>query len=294
MYRSHGSIYRRGPRTAAWLCALSLAMAAACPAQAAQPRDWMVAVQPDGHLLFLDVLFPGLQATYQYNRALYGQANKLRLRSNALLTIPFYEQQVDAEIRLVVLTLGVGAGIRNVFRTLTFDEGQDYALRNRRGADSRSDYTQHLWGFGELRAELSLPFNDHVVFHSRNALRWEGRPDGSYDYRAGVVHDGQYFLSDNWLYLKHYEAGAIAPTFELLNFRTGATRRTLFNLGATVVTRAGLMVRDDLLYLQVLVNVAGARNELDRPTYGAHALYGPYTLLLAYRAQLDLDRLEMF
>lgn len=254
----------------------------------------MVGVQPDGHLLFLDMLFPGLQATYQYNRPVYGMANKLRLRANSLLTIPFYESQADAEIRLVILTLGVGAGYRSVFRQQVFAPGEEYSLKHRRGADSRADYDPQTWGFGEFRAELALPFNDHVVFNSRHAFRFEGRPERSFDYRAGVVHDGQYFIADYWLYFKHYELGAIAPTFEILNYAIDDKRKTLLQAGVTITGRPGFMVRDDLIFLQFLYNVAGGRDNGDRPIYGSHTLYGPFTVLLAYRAQLELDQLELF
>jgi len=271
-------------------CALSFTPR---PAAAEQPRDWMVGVQPDGNLLLLDLLFPGIQATYQYNRPIYAQANKLRLRANSLLTIPFYESQADAEIRLVVLTLGVGAGFRDVFRQQTFDEGESYTLGARRGTDSRSDYAPGLWGFGEFRAELSLPFNDTVVFHSRNAYRFEGRPDRSYDYRTGVVHDGEYFISDTWLFFKHRDYGAIAPTFEVLNPSIDGKRPTLFNAGLTMTMRPGFMFRNDLIYLQALVNIDG-KFDTEQATYGAHMFYGPYTVLLAYRTQLVLDNMELF
>lgn len=283
-------------RLACAALAALLFSAAASPdaARAEQPRDWMVGVQPDGHLLLLDMIFPGMQATYQYNRPVYGMANKLRLRVNSLLTIPFYESQADAEIRLVVLTLGVGAGFRDTFRQQTFRPGESYNLRNRRGTDSRADYDPNLWGFGEVRAELALPFNDHVVFNSRHAFRFEDRPNRSFDYRTGVVHDGNYFLADYWLYFKHYEVGAIAPTFEVLNYDIDKKNKTLLQLGVTATGRPGFMTSDDLLFLQLLFNVYGGRDNGDQPIYGSHMLYGPFTVLLAYRAQLELSKLRWF
>ncbi|HEY3594285.1 MAG TPA: hypothetical protein VGL13_10435, partial [Polyangiaceae bacterium] len=61
--------------------------------RADQARDWMVAAQPAGTYLNLDVVFPGVQAQLEHRIPIYGGANELDFKVNALPTLVFYESQ---------------------------------------------------------------------------------------------------------------------------------------------------------------------------------------------------------
>src|SRR4051794_30250615 len=94
--------------------------------RADQARDWMVAAQPAGTYANIDVIFPGAQLQLEHRIRFYGQANELNLKANVLPTVVFTEAQVDADLRLVVLSLGASAGYRTVFHNLAFAHGQNY------------------------------------------------------------------------------------------------------------------------------------------------------------------------
>lgn len=267
------------------------AVLSARPAQAEQAQDWMVAAQPGGTHLNLDVVFPGVQAQLEHRIPIYGQANELTFKVNALPTLVFYESQADVDIRLLVLSLGASLGFREVLHSLEFQRGERYTSQGRRNREFGGQFTERFGSFGEGRATLSLPFNDNVVFQSINSLRFEGGPDRVFDWRLGVVRDaGAYFRSDTTLYLKHRSFGAIGPRVQLLNYKLDGLSNTQVNYGLTFTTRLGLRKRNDLLFISVLLGIGGTVNGL--PTdevYGNHLFKIPATVELAYRTVLELS-----
>ena len=272
------------------VCGLVLLGTLASTAQAEQRRDWILAAQPGGTDLMLDLVLPGVQASIEHRVPIYGFANELKLRANSLLLVPFYESQADIDIRIVVLTLGFSGGFRDNFRNMTFLPDERIDRDHRRQRELNGNVDNEIWGFYEGRATLSLPFNDYLVFQGVNTLRVEGRPDRSYDPRNGVVHDGAFFRSDNMMFLKHRDWGGIAPMMQILDFRLGATRTTQINYGLAVVTRPGFRRRNDLLFAQVLVHPGASLGTDKNDPYGMHLLFAPITVQVAYRAVLPLDR----
>jgi hypothetical protein len=261
-------------------------------AHAEQARDFMVAAQPDGTYANIDVIFPGMQLQLEHRIRFFGQANELNLKANILPTIVFMESQVDADLRLVVLSLGGSVGYRDVFQNITFAEGvKDFSAAARRDAFFGGTYNRQSSGFGEARATLSLPINEHVVFLSINALRFEGGPDRTFDYRLGVVRDsGMLFRSDTTVFYKHRGFGAIGPQFQVLNYSLDNQRNTQFNYGLTFTTRPGLRPRNDIFFLSVLFGIGGTVNGV--PTadmYGTHLFKVPMTIQLAYRTVLEIS-----
>lgn len=271
-----------------------LVAAVSSTARADQRRDWMIDIQPVGTYLNLDVVFPGVQATLQHNIPVYGDMNRIRLRANSLLTMGFYESQADAEIRVLFLTLGLSGGFQDCFRTLQFEPGQPITRGARRGMDSDALHRNEVWGFGEARFELSFPINDYFVVHNRNAFRLEGRPDRTFDYRVGIVHDGRYIQNDVMMLLHHPRWGAIGPMLQFINYDLDGARSMFVNIGGVITTRPGFFRRDDLLFLQLMFNPGDALGGADiGPVYGAHMFYGPFTITLAYRVVLDLNQVKV-
>jgi hypothetical protein len=263
----------------------------AAPVSAQQARDWMVAQQPGGTYANVDVLFPGVQAQLERRVPIYGAANELDLRISALPTIVFLESQADVDVRLVVLTLGASIGYRDVFNNLTFAPGASFDRSARRAAQFGGDYTTQATGFGEGRATLSLPFNDNLVFQSVNALRYEGGPDRTFDWRLGIMRDaGALLRSDTTLFIKQRHFGAIGPQVEVLNYALNGQRNTQVNYGFTFTTRPGLAPRNDIFFLSVLFGIGGTVNGV--PTgdvYGNHLFKMPITFQLAYRMVLEIS-----
>src|SRR5262245_1223121 len=100
--------------------------------RADQVRDWMFNTQPGGTYLNTDVVLPGLQAQLEHRIPIYGDMNELNLRLNALPTLFFYESQVDADLRVLFLTLGASAGFRDTFANISFEPGEAFDREARR------------------------------------------------------------------------------------------------------------------------------------------------------------------
>lgn len=254
----------------------------------------MISAPQNGTDVLVDAILPGAQVAIEHKLPIYGIANQLTLRGNALYTVPFYESQADVDIRMLVLTLGVSGGFRSDFGHMGFapDESIERGHRRERFIDGRVDTA--TWGYGEGRATLSLPINDYVLFNAVNTLRFEDSPDRSFDFRTGVVHDGgTLFKSDIMLFFKHRDLGGFAPMAQVLNFGLGTHRFTEINYGFTIATRPGFRRADDILFLQVLFNPGSTFGSYDnRYGYGLHLLFAPITFTLAYRMVLPVWRPE--
>lgn len=262
--------------------------------RAEQPRDWMIAAQPNGTDLFLDMVLPGAQVTLEHRLPIYGFANQLSLRSSTLYTLAFAQSQVDVELRILVLTLGGSVGFRSSFRNMEFGPDDEIDRHARRLRTVDGDYGTATWDYEEARATLSLPINDYVVFNAINTLRREARPDRSIDYFHGLVHDsGVLWKSDIMLFAKHRDWGGIAPLVQVLDFGLDGRRHTQFNYGFIATTRPGFQRADDLIFLQVLFHPGASLGGVDNDeVYGLDVLFSPITFQLAYRSSLPVWRPE--
>jgi hypothetical protein len=267
---------------------------ASATVRAEQTRDWMISAPQNGTDAFVDVILPGVQLGVEHKVPIYGKANQLTLRGNALYTLAFYESQGDIELRMLVLTLGASGGFRSDFNHFGFAPGEsiDSHERRLRFVDGRFDTA--TWGFGEGRATLSLPINDYVLFNAINYLRFEASPDRSFDWRNGIVHDGGIlFKSDIMLFFKRRDLGALAPMVQVLNFGLGASRFTQLNYGFTLAVRPGFQRGYDILFLQLLFNPGSTFGTYDNTrSYGLHLLFAPVTFTLAYRMVIPVSRSE--
>lgn len=273
---------------------VTLLMAAALSApkstRADQRRDWMVAPQPAGTYANIDVVFPGAQLQLEHRIAIYGVANELNIKASVLPTIVFTESQVDADLRLVILSIGASAGVRDTFHNITVGPNDRFDRAARRDIEWSGNVENLVAGFGEGRATLSLPFNDNMVFQSVNGMRFESGPDRTFDWRLGIMRDsGMLLRSDSTLFLKHRSFGAIGPQLQILNYPFNGQRNTQINYGFTFTTRPGLRPRNDIFFLSVLFGVGGTVNGV--PTgdvYGNHLFKMPVTFQLAYRTVLEI------
>src|SRR5206468_590166 len=109
-------------RNLAWAAAAIAAVSvlARASVRAEQTRDWMIAAPQNGTDAFVDVILPGVQVGLEHKLPIYGQANQLTLRGNALYALSFYESQADVELRMLVLTLGASGGFRSDFNHFGF------------------------------------------------------------------------------------------------------------------------------------------------------------------------------
>lgn len=105
-----------------------------------------------------------------------------------------------------------------------------------------------------------------------------------------VIDDGENVRTDFQLFFKNEDFGGLAPVSQILNFPLSGEWHTQYNYGFMLVTRAGLVQRDDLLVWQMLFHsgpVFGGGYD-NRDNYGSAMWRGPFTFLLAYRSVIDL------
>jgi hypothetical protein len=256
---------------------------------AEQPRDWMLSAGKAGTFLNLDAIFGAFQASVERRIKIYGNANMLTLRGSAIAAIPFGGAQVDADLRVVVVTVGGSLGVTDTWRNQTFADGESLSRKQRRERDAAGDMNNLFYGFAEVRAALQLPFNDYLVFNSVHSFRLTGADTRTFDNLIGVVHDGNYYRGDIQLFFKHKAVGGLAPMAQILNFPLDGARHTQFNYGFAYVSRAGLARRDDVLLFSLLFHPGGDIGGYDnRSVYGMAVIRGPIIFTLAYRSVINL------
>ncbi len=255
-----------------------------------QRRDWMVDIQPGGTYLDVDAVFPGAQLTLEHRIPLYDQFNELDLKVNSLLTVPYYQSQVDIDLRVLIVTVGASVGFNSTFRGHTFEPDESITSASRREREYSGDLNDENWWYAEGRVMFSVPLNDYLVVQNINTPRFENRPKRSFDWRTGVVHDGLLLKSDVMVFLKHREIGAFAPMLQMLNFDLDDDLHSIVNLGFTFVTRPGFRRRDDILLFSLLFFGKALTDHIDiADVYGFHPFYAPFTFSLVYRAVVDLN-----
>src|SRR4051794_3262669 len=168
-----------------------------------QPQDWMLSAGKSGTFVNLDVIFGAFQAGLERRIPIYGKANQLTLRGSAIAAIPFGSAQLDADLRIVVLTFGASVGIADTWRNQTFTPEESLSRKERREREAAGEMNSMPYGFVEGRVSLALPMNDYLVFNCVNAYRITGADTRTFDNLLGVVHDGNYFRSDIQLFFKH-------------------------------------------------------------------------------------------
>jgi hypothetical protein len=263
----------------------------AAVARADYPRDWIFAAQPGGTYLNTDLILPGLQAQLEHRIPIYGATNELDLRLNVMPTLFFAESQLDVELRILILTLGASAGVRDTFFNMQLGKDERFDLDGRRAAEEDGRYTNKFSSYAEGRVQLSVPFNDYVALLAVGGARYEGGQDRVFDWRYTIVRDAGLMLRSNTTLFYHdRKIGGVGPQLEVLRFDYNGRSNTAINVGFTYVGRMGFFRRRyDLLYLTVLFGVGGSTNGV--PTsevYGDHFLRVPMNFQLAYRIVWEL------
>lgn len=258
-------------------------------ALAEQRSDWVLDAGEPGNYLNMDVVFGAVQAGLENRRNIYGKANALTLRASALAALPFGGMQADADLRLIILTLGTSVGAADIWRNQTYAAGETLTRKERRQREAAGEFNAATFGFWEGRIGLDLPFNDFVLFHNVNSFRVTGGPERSFDNLLGVIHDGNYVRADFQLFFKHRDYGGLAPMLQLLDFPLDGARHTQINFGFALVARAGLVRRDDLVLFQMLFHAGDALGGYDNSdAYGLAILRAPAMFTLAYRSVIPL------
>jgi hypothetical protein len=189
----------------------------------------------------------------------------------------------------------------------------------RRDKEQSADIRRQGWGFVEGRAGFVWPGQSFLLV-STTALRYEGRPDVSYDWQLATVLDGGLHVrSETYAFFRDPSVGFVGPALRVLNLPRRALTSDLVNDvptagGGTAVVRTaragdacqtadgipcgerrawelhygfvaglrpGWVGFDDVL-LARLYTTAGLGNRL----FGTHVLGAPVSILIAYEVTL--------
>lgn len=270
---------------------LILAALSASVAHADQRRDYMLEeIPPPGNVLILDWFGTGGQLGFEHRGQIYGKSNDYAFNVSALVGYPVGQVTAGASIRALFLEIGASIGYRTVWRNLSFDPGPngEYCIECDRGARRERDPilgdgpdTDHF-PMAEGTVQLFAPLNEHVVFVSLLAARYEGLRPRSYDWFFTNIHDdGWMTRSETLLFLKHRDFGGFAPYLQVMWLPRAGKHVAEVAWGFNAVARLGLIEEDDLLFATFLIRPGDGY-------YGQHSYYSPVRALLIYRMTLEL------
>jgi hypothetical protein len=259
-------------------------------ARADQRRDYMLEAELPHDQLVLDYFGTGGQLTLAHRRPLYGRSNEYSANVAALAGYPLAQLTASAALRVLFLEFGGTLGYRTVWRNLSFKPGEngEYCADCDREARRKLDPIlgkgpdTDRYAFAEGRVQLYAPFNEHFVFTSLLALRYEGSRPRSYDWFFTDIHDGGVITRwESLAFFKHRNLGGIGPYLQLMVLPRAGKHEAEFAYGFNAVSRLGLLNRNDLLFFTFLMRP-------NDPYYGQHSYYLPVRALIIYRMTLSL------
>jgi hypothetical protein len=250
----------------------------------------MLTSLPAGNRLMLDYLGTGARISLEHRRNIYGRSNDYTLGVNTLFAYPLGQVEATASVRALWFELGVAAGHRVLWKNLSFEPGEggaycrdcDRPARRQRDPLLGSGSGTDDFPFAEARFQLYAPFNEHLVVTSLFAMRYEGLAPRSYDWLLTTVHD------PGWLprweasaMFKHRNLGAIGPYLMVTAIPRAGRHDTEFAFGFNAMTRLGLIDRNDMLFITMLMRPGDGM-------YGVHSYFAPVRALIVYRVTLSL------
>ena len=258
-------------------------------ASAEQAHDWYLGSQDDGTVLNTGFFFPGVIASIEHRVSVYGKANQLKLRGTGIISYPLSDAQLDVGMRVVLVSAGLSIGARDTWRNMTFEPDEPVTRWQRRIRWASGDFDTAAWPHAEARLSLALPFNDYVLANCVNTARYEDRPNRSYDWHNGLVHDrGMLYKSETMLFVKHPAVGGVGPTLTFLDFELDGERHTQIMYGFTFVSRAGLTRWNDIIAIQMWF-YGDTMDDFDNSEiYGMDMWRGPFNLMIAYVSLIPL------
>jgi hypothetical protein len=172
---------------------------------------------------------------------------------------------------------------------MTFEPGEPMDRSQRRVRWAAGEFDTAAWPHAEARLSLAIPFNDYVLVNCVNTARYEDRPDRSYDWRNGLVHDrGMLYKSETMFFVKHPDFGALGPMLTFLDFELDGERHTQVMYGFTFVSRAGITRWNDLIAIQMWFYGDTLDDFDNSDIYGWDMWRGPWNLMVAYMSLIPL------
>lgn len=267
-----------------------LVLATPRSAQASQAQDWYIGPAEEGSSSEVTVLFPGVMATLDHRIDIYS-GNQLLLQTGGLVVFPFGNLFVATDLRFLLFSIGGKVGFQDTWRNFTFDEDEELSRAKLRERSAAGMFDNAAWPYVQGRATMAIPFNKYLLVMTEFLPTYYNSPDRTYNWEAGLIHDkGMLYTWDNTLFFKHKKFGAIGPILEVQDFGLDGERHTQINYGFILVTRAGLVRRDDIIVWRMKFHsgndfVGGYDNS---DVWGMFNFRAAFDFLLAYRARIPL------
>jgi len=264
--------------TAALALALVTRPSSSAPKQA---RDYILEPPPRGVWATVDAYTLGAQGALELRIPIEDESTGMvHLRASSLASLGYGEVAGHVDARLSMLTVGGSAGYRDVWRTIEGAPGKELS-RDDRPAVERERGRAAAWPFAEARARLTVPL-ESLFLLAVGTARWEDGPASAFDWFHANVHDGGLLVRlDATLFARDRRFGAFGPSVRFMDLPRDGGRRQELAAGFTLLTRPGLLRREDLVFASVLASPG------DREM-GYSALGLPIWALVAYRAQLRM------
>jgi hypothetical protein len=316
-------------------------------AEARKPADDFISPQPGGpRLTLMPFIGPGFRANYDHRFPIEQDMSEVRTQLIGDVALPFSEVSANVDVRFFLNSLGLSVGFHHEWHLLQFEPdkttGRDRAgetvLSDEAGRplgptedptpgyldlhrtaravkDKNTDIKTDSWPYFEGRWGLVTPA-DPFMGVSNLALRYENRPDVTYDWvNATVLNGGWHLRWEVYTLLRSRRWGFIGPAFRAMYVQRNRARgpvadRTLES-GVTVPTdsacQAGQRIRCIGTYefeFQYGI-LAGTRPSwvsssdtflirayttwgLDNDLMGTHTFRQPLQILVAYMVDIDL------
>lgn len=267
-----------------------LAYPAQRAAHASQSQDWYIGPAEEGSTSEVTIFFPGVMATLDHRVDVY-QGNQLLMQTGGIVTYPFCNLFVASDLRFLLFSIGGKVGFQDTWRNFTFDDDDELSRAALRERSAAGAFNNEAWPYVQGRVTMAVPFNKYILVLTEFLPTYLDVSDRSYNWEAGLIHDrGMLYTWDNTLFFKHKKFGAVGPILEVQDFGLDGKRHTQINYGFILVSRAGIVRRDDILVWQMKFHsgndfLGGYDN---RDVWGSFNWRAPFSIMLAYRARIPL------
>ena len=304
------------------------------PAYADAPADDFINPQDPGARLSFLMLFAGFRTNYDHRFQVEKDISEVRTQLIGDVLVPYGELSANVDARFFLMMFGASVGYHDEWHVLQFtpNYGDDAGVHQakdlggqqlseipenrksfgeldrdaRRVKDQNADVQTDTWKWGEGRVGFVWP-GQGFLWTSTAALRYEGRPDVSYDWaNATVMNGGMHLRWETLSFVRHRNIGFIGPAVKVMNVprnrlteNFGAAQKDDMCLQSDDVPceeqrewevqygflgglRPNWIAGADLLLLRIYTTYG-----LDNALFGTHLFGAPLSILMGY--QLDVE-----
>lgn len=197
--------------------------------------DFLNPQDPGPRLTLMPFVGPGFRANYDHRFTIEKDMSELRTQLIGTVAVPFAEVSANVDVRFFLMLFGASVGYHDEWHVLQFHPdpttGRDLAGQTNPPAvkgiidldrdaralkDQNADVGIAHWNFYEGRWGFVWPAYNFMGV-SNLAVRWDGRPDVTYDWENGTVYNGGVNVRwEGYALLRERNTGFIGPAFRAM------------------------------------------------------------------------------